>query len=361
MLQADLEAFSVRRPFREYVTTGGSTGIPFGFYKLAGELSMEEAFMHTGWTWIGWRPDMPSAVLRGGVVGSTEKPWEFDRYRNELVLSSYHLTEANVAEYLGACDRYAPAVIHAYPSSLNLLCDLVAERSPKSRLPFHIVLLGSENLYDWQISKFETLLPGARMFSWYGHMEMAVLAPWCEHRRENHVWPFYGHMELLDSGGREVEQGRLGEIVATSFHSGATPFIRYRTMDMAEKGSQRCPDCGRQFRLLTKISGRAQEFIVTSTGRYISMTAMNMHDAIFDNLRQFQFLQDAPGVIRFLFIPKSPLSLDQQSSIRVGLQRKLGDDVKCELREVNEIPRTRAGKCRFLDQRLPIRYRDDQP
>jgi hypothetical protein len=43
-----------------------------------------------------------------------------------------------------------------------------------------------------------------------------------------------------------VPEGEEGEIVGTSFHVMATPFIRYRTMDIAVKGPPCCQDCGRR-------------------------------------------------------------------------------------------------------------------
>ncbi len=44
--------------------------------------------------------------------------------------------------------------------------------------------------------------------------------------------------------------------------------------------------------------------VVTKNGRYISMTAINMHDDVFDNLRQFQFHQDKIGEVTFNYVPK---------------------------------------------------------
>jgi phenylacetate-CoA ligase len=99
--------------------------------------------------------------------------------------------------------------------------------------------------------------------------------------------------------------------------------------------------------------------IVTGTGRYISMTAINMHDGIFDHLRQFQFLQTTPGEVVFHYVAKAGvLPSTEAALIQHGLRAKLGADVRLELRSVSEIPRTKAGKFRFLDQRLPIHYGD---
>ena len=90
------------------------------------------------------------------------------------------------------------------------------------------------------------------------------------------------------------------------------------------------------------------------------MTAINMHDEIFDPLRQFQFFQEQPGKLVFRYIPKqAALSAAERARIQAGLAGKLGGDVTLDLTPVGEIPRTRLGKYRFLDQRLKIQYGED--
>lgn len=355
----NLPAFTIKSGGGRYVTTGGSTGIPFGFHELIETFEIERAFMHTGWAWTGWRLGMQSAVLRGGFVGTERNYFQYEPFNRELCLSSYFLGPKTVAAYLELIRERGIRVLQAYPSSLNLLCDLIKEHGLAGKAELDVIFMGSENVYDWQLEKFRATFPGAKLFSWYGHCEKAVLAPWCEGTTRFHSWPFYGITEVVDAGGRTVAEGEEGEIVGTSFHQRVTPFIRYRTMDRAVRGPERCVDCGRNFPLLEKISGRSHEVIVTRKGRFISMTAINMHDGIFDPLRQFQFLQEKVGEVVFRYVTKGgPLGESEILRIRRGLVLKLGVDVDLRLQGVAEIPRTKAGKYRFLDQRLPIEYGD---
>jgi phenylacetate-CoA ligase len=358
MLQENLGAFTAPTPGANYTTTGGSTGIPFGFYTTRADERRESAFMHAGWRRAGWDHTLRMAVLRGVFVGSRERTWNDDRFWNTLQLTSYYLTPETLPTYVEMLSRRRIEVLHAYPSSFLLFCDLLAESGLKLDPAPRLAMLGSENLYDWQRARFHEVLPETRVFSWYGHAEMAVLAPWCERSRRLHASPFYGMTEVLDERGEPVAEGGEGEIVGTSLHVRSTPFIRYRTMDMAVRGPEACGECGRPFPTLERVMGRLQEVIVTRTGRYISMTAINFHDGIFDRLRQFQFLQEAPGCLVFRHVPKSPLTAAEASAIREGLMRKLGDDVDLQMRETEQIELTSRGKLRFLDQRLPIQYGD---
>jgi phenylacetate-CoA ligase len=359
MLQNNLEAFSAPLQGRHYIATGGSTGIPLGFYVTRQNTHIEKAFMYAGWRRTGWKPGRCTAVLRGAFVGSQTQLWEYDSYWRQLNMSSYYLAPEALPVYLEGLQHFQPETLQAYPSACLLLADLLEDYGRPVELPFRFIMLGSENLYDWQVEKLCHVFPQARLFGWYGHTEMAVLAPWCEHRDTFHCWPFYGLTEVLDEKGCEVSEGEEGEIVGTSFHVMATPFIRYRTMDMAVKGPPRCPDCRRNFQILNNIMGRLQEVIVTADGRYISMTAINMHDRIFDALRQFQFLQEEPGRVIFRYVAKHPpLTPNEESYIRHRLQIKLGEDMELLLQSVLEIPLTSRGKLRFLEQRLPIHYGD---
>jgi phenylacetate-CoA ligase len=354
LFQDNLEAFSDRRLRRDYVTTGGSTGIPFGFYQTAVHQEIENAFMHSAWAAVGWNPRQVSAVLRGAFIGSAEKPWNYDHYGRVLELSSYYLTDKTLGVYRDAINRYRPQVLQAYPSSLQLLCTLLRPLPPAKRASFALILLGSENVYDWQLEQVREVFPAATVFAWYGHAERVLFAPWCAKRRAFHVAPLYGLPELLDDNDREVNAGEVGELVGTSFHNFATPFIRYRTMDRAVRGPSSCDRCGHDGMMLECVVGRSHEIILTATGRRISMTAINMHDDIFDALRQFQFYQEELGRVVFRYVSKQPLSDRHRRTIHDRLMVKLGGDVDLSLAAVDEIPRTRAGKLSFLDQRLPM-------
>lgn len=356
MIRDHLEEFSVNVSGREYCTTGGSTGIPLGFYTSRTIRNIEWAFIHSSWEWAGWKPGMRSAVLRGRYVGSADRIAQYDPLRRELHLSSYFLTAESLTAYLDALRRYRIRVLQAYPSSMNILCQLMLERGLEGSIELDLVLMGSENIYDWLLEKFRSVFPRTRFFGWYGQAEQVTLAPWCEHTTRYHCNPFYGLTEVLDAQGRPVPDGGEGEIVGTSFHNFITPFIRYRTMDLAVRVGVGCPHCKRDFLILDRILGRAHEFIITATGRYISMTAINMHDDIFDGIRQFRFRQERPGHVIFQYVPAEPLGKDRLHHIHAGLAAKLGNDMELELREVAEIPRSRSGKLHFLDQQLPVKY-----
>lgn len=348
-LRDNLEAFSIDMPNRSYVTTGGSTGIPLGLYRDPEAFPKELASKAHQYHRIRWKEDDPQLVFRGLPIDTPDHTTFVPEF-NELRCSSYHLTPEWMEVFRKKAWEYKPKWIRCYPSSGYLFARWL-EDSDRPFPKIEGILCASENLYDFQRDLLSRVFH-ARIFSHYGHYELAVLAGFCEHTDFYHVLPQYGYAELLYPDGRPViEPGQMGEIVGTSFIMKATPIIRYRTRDYAILKDQSCPACGRPYQTWKRVEGRLQEFIVTSTGRYISMTAINFHDDIFDHVYQFQFHQNAQGIVTFRYIPREGFN---ETDIRQRLMVKLGSDTQLFFQQVAEIPTTNRGKHRFLIQELTL-------
>jgi phenylacetate-CoA ligase len=309
--------------------------------------------MRAQWRRVGYTEGARSAVLRGNIV--ERGLWQHDFVNGTLMMSSYSLTLARLPAYVARLRQLKPKYLQAYPSSAAIVARHMLDTGEPPIAGLRAVLCGSETLFPEQRTLIEQAF-GARVYSWYGHSEAVALGGECEHDTAIHLFPQYGYVELVDEEGEAVtERGATGEIVATSLHARAMPLIRYRTGDLAVLGAQACERCGRPYQLLERIEGRVQEFVVTSTGRRISMTAINMHSPIFDNVFQFRFAQERPGEVSLRIVPKPSYSPEaDDAQITRALMQKLGDDMALRLELVDEIPRGGRGKYRFLDQMLDL-------
>jgi len=267
-LRDRLEEFSCPWPDRKYVTTGGSTGIPFGFYRDDIAFGRELASKAHQYHRIGWKEGDRQLVFRGLLIHSPDHTTYVPEFE-ELRCSSYHLTPEGMEGFYRRALEYRPKWLRCYPSSGYIFARFLNERGWK--IPsIEGVLCASENLYEFQRKSLQKVF-GEKVYSHYGHYELAVLAGYCEHVPAYHVLPQYGYAELLDGRGKRVRTpGEIGEIVATSFLMYATPMIRYRTRDYAAFKSHACAECGRPYEVWDRIEGRLQEFVVTGTGRLIS-------------------------------------------------------------------------------------------
>jgi phenylacetate-CoA ligase len=353
-IRGSLGSFSARVRGRSHITTGGSTGIPLGFYRDPAAFVRELASKAYQYYRVGWKEGDRQLVLRGLLIPS-KNHMEFIPDFNELRCSSYHLVPEWMEMYRQRAVHYRPEWIRCYPSSGYIFARFL-EETGRCFPPVKGILCASEHLYDFQKNLLSKVF-GARVFSHYGHYEMAVLAGFCEHEDTYHVLPQYGYAELIDGDGQPVtEPGRIGEVVATSFIMHATPFVRYRTQDLALLKGWSCSSCGRPYQVWERIEGRLQELIVTGKWRYISTTMLNMHDDIYDHIKQFQFYQREPGRVVFRFIPKDSCDETVIQDMKARLLRKLGDDVDLGMERVENIPPTPRGKYRPLVQEMKLKY-----
>ena len=351
-----LEEFSTAVDGRYYITTGGSTGVPTGMYRDPVSFGKELASKAHQYHRIGWREGDPQIVFRGLQIETPDR-MEFAEEFNELRCSTYEFGTGQMEAYRLAAFDFKPMWLRCYPSSGYVFAKFLKDTG-RAFPSLKGILCSSEQLYDFQKELFvEVFGPECRVFVHYGHYEMAALAGFCEYTDDYHVLPQYGLVELLDADDQPVTTpGMVGEIVATSFIMEATPFIRYRTQDLAVYKSDHCEKCGRPYQIWEKIEGRLQELVATGSGRLISTSMLNMHDDSYDQMLQFQFHQAEAGTVTLRFIPRDSFNTEIGETVRKRLQGKLGDDVTLVMQPVTSIPLTKRGKHRLLIQELDLKF-----
>jgi len=336
---------------RLYTTTGGSTGVPVGFYLQTGvSRAKEQAFLEAMWRRAGYFDGARVAVIRGHVTSSQAdgRIAAHDATRDWLMLSSYHLTASRLPDYLDHLERFKPDLLHAYPSAALQLAEFLERSGQSWRLPIRALLCGSERLTLSQKRLLERVFK-CRVYRWYGHAERVVLAGEGITSEHFYFFPQYGLVEF----GPPDEDG-LREVIGTSFHNLVMPLIRYRTGDyvrLVEPGKAASLEF--PWPAAVEIAGREHEFLVSATGRHISLTAFNMHDAVFDDLYAVQFYQEEPGVAEFRYVAGPRFQSTRLPAIEESIRRKLGNDFSISCREVREMEKTQRGKHRWLVSLLP--------
>jgi phenylacetate-CoA ligase len=320
--------------------------VPVGFYLQKGvSRPKEQAFLEAQWKRGGYFDGARLAVIRGHVTSDRAKGRiaSYDATRDWLMLSSYHLTEERLPEYLAAIERFRPDLLHAYPSAALQLAEFLERAGQSWRVPLRGLLAGSERLTLPQKRLLERVF-GCRVFRWYGHSERVVLAAEGRASELFYFWPTYGFVEFgpPDADGFQ-------EVIGTSFHNLAMPLIRYRTGDYVRLADP-VKDGPLEFPwpAVVEIAGREQEFLVSRTGRRISLTAFNMHDAIFDGLYAVQFVQEEAGRAEFRYVPSPSFHRSRLETVEKGVRRKLGDDFEVTFLAVKETEKTGRGKHRWV-------------
>jgi phenylacetate-CoA ligase len=324
---------------RLYMTTGGSTGQPVGFYLQKGVSRPKElAFQEQQWGRYGYQPGHRVAIIRGSVTSGAAQGRisTYDSARGWLTLSSYHLTAERIPQYVAELEGYQPQHIHAYPSSLLLLARGMAQLKLKLSFKPISLLCGSERLSSEDHERLSHFF-AAPICHWYGHSERVLLASSHPGMAVLQPNPLYGYFEF----SQPDDQG-LCDIIGTSFHNQVMPLIRYETGDRARI------EAGPQGPIITAIEGRSQEYLVSRRGRPIPLTAINMHDAVFDGILGLQFRQVEAGQIELHYCPGPAWHKSRETSIIAALSAKLGDDFQMRLIPTAQLQKTSSGKHKWL-------------
>ena len=301
-------------PWVGMLTTGGSTGEPFGFPYMGGHDAEHQAFL---WRLHGYRSGDRILAMDGTLVSDSDvaagrywtKKSEQELPYGGTALSGHYLSKDTKGAYLDFLLDYKPEFIRGYPSLVSDIAVLARERNV--HLDCKGVELSSESHTNQQVQLIESVL--GPVFDQYGHAEASIFGYSLDANGLIYCSPMYGLVEVLDEVGDQVAPGGMGEVVVTGFHNYAMPFIRYRTGDLAVFES----DVDGIVRLHSVI-GRTQDYLISADGEKHLLTALvfGRHYAALANIDHWQFVQEVPGEV-LIRISRGPGSgPDDEDEIR---------------------------------------------
>ena len=264
-------------------------------------------------------------------------------------MSSYQLDEATVSAYCDKIRRFKPAAIRGYPFMIYRLVRLMQSAG---MTPFRLktVILESENVYPEQRNAIGSFF-GCNVCHYYGHTERLLVGGNCPGSDNYHMHPQYGFMEVLTPDGVEVDVGEEGELVATGFDNLVMPLIRYRTQDFVVKGGW-SRACSRGFPTLSKVNGRAEEYVETKSGKRVPFHNLlaGIHGNQWGLVDKLQCIQDVAGKIRLLVIPAQGANPNEIiSKYSREIAKRVGSaELEIVGEIVDEIPATRSGKTKLF-------------
>lgn len=346
----ELRAVNASQFEPEQCSSGGATGEPVKFLLDRRAIALEKACVRRHWSRSGYKDGEPTANLRG--LRLAFKPDEYsvvDKGDNCLYLSSYDLTPETVAAYAKAFNKFRPALFNSYASSAALFANLVEHDGLKVHSPQAIVC-ASETLYPHQRERIESVFK-CKVWDWYGLTELVGNASECELHNGYHISMEQGFFEVLDDNGVAVAPGEVGEIVATGLHNLSMPLVRYRTGDLGEFTDELCP-CGRASRMIKSIQGRVFEFIETPSGVRLTATALNLHDNTWENVSQFQYVQNGRDAVVLRVIKAGAFTETDERRILDRMGARFGDEIHLRIEYVSEMPKSPRGKTPLIVHEL---------
>ena len=333
------------RPWNSTGKTSGTTGTPLSVFRSPQSVLMENAFLRRHWEWGGFRHGMRRATLRGEMVVPLDRRtppfWFWNRYDNQLLISSRHVRDDCADAIIDELERFAPEMLQAYPSTAFALAQLMVQRNRRLGIP--VVFTASEPLYPHQRELIAERL-GARVMDMYGMAERVAFATECEYGAL-HVNPDYSFVELVDAHGQPARD--VGYVVGTTFHNLAMPLVRYRLSDRTRWISGGCR-CGRRFPMIEPVTGKLEDSIFGSRGAFVSPSVLTFAFKGVQNIRKSQVAQVAPERWEIRLVPAPAFGADDRHKLVDNIHKLVDPGVNVDVVLKDEIPSTAAGKFRWV-------------
>ncbi len=335
--------------------TGGSSGQPLIFYYGRRRQASDAAGRMRARRWWGVEPGDREVYLWGAPVelNKTDRVKLIrDRLLNQLVLNAFEMSLASMSEYARAIQVYQPRCIYGYASSLALLAAYVADRGIKLKLPhLKVVCTTGEPLFDYQRELIGDAF-GAPVANEFGSRDIGFTA----HETPQDQMLLMSEsiiLEVLDEQGYPVEPGNTGEAVMTALESFAQPFIRYRTGDIVRASNELC-QAGRGLHVIAEVLGRTTDFVVRSDGTIMHALAVIYVLRAVEGVGEFKIVQHTVRDIEVMVTPNARWQEAGRIEIESGLRKRLGEDIRVDLRLVDNIPPEASGKHRYVISKVAL-------
>ncbi|HEU4851425.1 MAG TPA: hypothetical protein VFT37_04640 [Telluria sp.] len=325
--------------------TSGTSGAPLTIFRSPRSVLYENEFIKRHWRWGGFEKGMKRSTLRGDQVvpiTRAEPPyWFYNRYNNQLLLSSRHLNDACVDAIIDRLEEYQPDMLQAYPSTAYTLATYLARRNRRLRVP--VVFPASEPIYLHQREAILEWL-GAKVMGMYGMAERVAFATECEHG-SLHLNTDYAHVEILDENDQPTDD--YGFVVGTTYYNDVMPLVRYRLSDRTRFKHGRCA-CGRSFPMIEEVTGKFEDSITGSNGMVLSPSVLTFAFKYAHNIRRSQVAQVGPAHWEVRIVPDTGFTPADEAELLNNIRTMVDAYVKIDIVHKDDLPNTAAGKFRWV-------------
>lgn len=310
---------------------------------------------------VDWRQKSWASVYYGDKIAQllgrpivspkkTKKPfWQIDHIHKQLWMSSFHLSDENIIHYVDKLSSYKPVAIEGYPSTLYILAEYLNRNNIV--LPMKAAFSSSETLLPFQKEEIMRAF-SCNLFDFYGLAERVIFATECEFHDGKHLNFEYGYTEIVDDVGHNVENGENGYLVSTSLQNYGMPLIRYKTTDITQFKSGTCK-CGCHMPRIENITTKAEDIVVTPEGKMISASILTHPFKMVNGITKSQIIQEQTNHIILKLVTDDRYNKNEENSLLENIRYRVGANIDISIERVNDIPRTKSGKYRWVISKVP--------
>lgn len=329
----------------EYVEhfTSGSTGEKLKFL-IPKELMYKKntAFLYRFYGMHGIKPK-DKRVTIGGRNFTNKKPfYAYNRFENQLLLSSHHLNVGNIEEYIKQINLHKPKFIQGHPSAILVIAKHLKSHklSLKTNLKA-IFTTGETLLHDDKIIIEDAF--NTKVFQQYGSGENCFSAQEAPNEEGYLINYEHGYVEL-------VGEGEFKEVIVTSLQNTVMPFVRYKIGDYVLPIQERySKDFGLPI-IFKKVIGRVDDLILDGKGNNVLPVTVRMSMKPFlTEGSNYQIIQLNKNKYKLnLCDPKNKIN---KKAVLLMLYKLLGSNIEIEVKYVKSLT-TKGGKIRNVVNNL---------
>lgn len=333
--------------------TSGSSGHPFSYAKDKFAHAMTWALIKNRYKDFGLTLNSRQARFYGipfeRIDFMKEKFKDF--LSNRLRFPVFDLSDEMLEKFLKRFESSAFDYIYGYTNSIVLFARFIIRKNiilKKVCPPLKVCICTSENCTE-EDKKIITEAFGVPAVNEYGTSEVDLIA--FEDFKGN--WKLSEEnifIEILDDEGNRLTKGGEGRIILTALHNKAMPFIRYEIGDKAviEKSEDKI--------IIKRLLGGVNDIILLPSGKKSSgVTFYFITRDILERsgiLREFIIKQ--VSIDRFIFevVSDSDVTQEDKTSIQKKMDVYLEPGLSFEIKRVDKIERTKAGKMKHFHSQL---------
>lgn len=316
--------------------TSGTTGSGFVF------LTSPEAIWEQWSCWWRFREALgielgtPQATFgtQRIVPASQTKPpfWRLNKPGKQMYFSAFHMRDAYLQSYYEAICDSEVEWIHGYPSLLSVLASYMVKKG-LSFSQVRWVTTGAENLYKHQADLIFRAF-GAMPYEHYGMSE--GIANFSQDRsRRMFVDEDYAAVEFL-----EKDDG-TAEVVGSTLTNELMPLLRWKIGDRVKVKVDRD---GR--REIKSLEGRSEDYLILPNGTKVGKLDHVFKDTI--HIAEAQIYQHADYSVTIIAVKTEDDTSEDERLAMTQLEESLNQKIPIEFKYVDEVPRSKSGKLRFV-------------
>ncbi len=343
--------------------TSGSDGMPVQVFMSRSEALFRKLMLVRAWRHVvPFR--LPCTVVDVGATpdlrGALDVSWHGPIRLVRVPLSGIAGLKPDLLQ------KYRPAVLGGYPSSLVLLAERLTQFGVRPRLLSLRMVASRGEILHGSVRNFLEDSFGCRVADFYNCEEIGNIAWQCPADSSRlHIDTDACLVEVVDETGGHAAEGVEGKILVTSLYNCTMPFIRYEVHDRGYLLSTRgepC-ECGSRLPTMGLVQGRSDDVLTLSDGTRASprwlATALeqsvapiraNMLESV--PFRRYEIVQDAPNHVTIRIVPTTDEGRRIQQLILRAFQ-EIDPGMQFAVEVVRALPSAESGKLRKVRREMP--------